>query len=133
LMGVSLTTATHHATSSHKGTQIDLGFSVPLKLGAHATLCVVPGITWADQRYTRAFFGVTPEQSVASGFAPFSTQAGLKSSQLVLDFDMALSRHWYVNAMLQAKRLQRDAADSPIVQNTRQTSGMLAVRYQFQL
>ena len=46
---------------------------------------------------------------------------------------MALSRYWYINAVLQAKRLQHDAAHSPIVQQARQTSGMLVARYQFQL
>ncbi len=132
LGGVSLTSATRHATHSHEGTLIDLGLALPWKIDPHTTLTVAPGITWADRRYMGAFFGVTPEQSAASGFAVFESRAGLKSSQLALDFDMALSRYWYVNATLQAKRLQR-AAHSPIVQKARQASGMLAVRYQFQL
>ncbi len=133
LAGVSLTSAVRRATGSHEGSQIELGLSLPWKIGRHATLSITPSATWADRRYSQAFFGVTPSQSAASGYTVFEAGAGLKSSQLVLDFDMALSRYWYVNAVLQAKRLQGDAADSPIVQKTRQTSGMLVARYQFQL
>jgi len=133
LAGVSLTSAVRRATESHEGSQLDLGLRLPWKIDPHTTLSIVPSVTWADQRYAQAFFGVTPAQSAASGYSAFDAGAGLKSSQLVLDFDMALSRYWYLNAVLQAKRLQGDAADSPIVQKTRQMSGMLVVRYQFQL
>ena len=84
-------------------------------------------------RHMEAYFGVSPAQSAASGYAAFDAGAGVKSQHLVLDFDMALSRWWYVNAMVRTARLAGDAADSPITQRTRQTSGMLAVRYQFQL
>ncbi len=133
LGGVSLTSAARRATGSHEGSQIDLGLNLPWKIGAHATLSIAPSATWADRRSMQAFFGVTPAQSAASGYMAFDAGAGLKSTQLVLDFDMGLSRYWYVNAMLQAKRLQRDAAHSPIVQKARQTSGMLVARYQFQL
>ncbi|MBC7991716.1 MAG: MipA/OmpV family protein [Rhizobacter sp.] len=133
LAGVSLTSAVRRATGSHEGSQLDLGLRLPWKIDAHTTLSIAPSVTWADERSAQAFFGVTPAQSAASGYSVFDAGAGLKSSQLVLDFDMALSRYWYINAVLQAKRLQGDAADSPIVQKTRQTSGMLVVRYQFQL
>lgn len=130
---LSLTSAVRRATGSHEGSQVDLGLRLPWKIGRHATLSIIPGATWADRRFMQAFFGVTPAQSAASGYTAFEAGAGRKSSQLVLDFDMALSRYWYLNAVLQAKRLQGDAADSPIVQKTRHTSGMLVVRYQFQL
>lgn len=133
LGGLSLTSTARRATGSHEGAQIDLGLSLPWKIDAHTTLSIAPSATWADRRFMQAFFGVTPAQSAASGYTVFEGGAGLKSSQLALDFDMALSRYWYINAVLQAKRLQGDAADSPIVQKTRQTSGMLVARYQFQL
>lgn len=130
---VSLTGALRQAVSSHRGTLAELGLSMPLKLHRHATLTVSPGVTWADRRHMEAYFGVTPAQSAASGYTAFDAGAGVKSQHLVLDFEMALSRWWYVNAMLRTARLAGDAADSPITQRTRQTSGMLTVRYQFQL
>jgi outer membrane scaffolding protein for murein synthesis (MipA/OmpV family) len=131
--GLSLTGAVRHATGSHEGTQVDLGLALPIRLGAHAKLSIAPSLTWADRRYMQAFFGVTPAQSAASGYAAFDTDAGLKSQQLTLDLDMAFSRHWHVVATLQGKRLVRDAADSPITQKAMQASGMVAAMYQFQL
>ncbi|HEY0817982.1 MAG TPA: MipA/OmpV family protein [Rhizobacter sp.] len=129
----SLTGALRQAVSSHRGTLVDVGLALPWKLHRHATLTLTPGLTWASARHMQAYFGVTPQQSAASGFAAFDAGAGLKSHSLVLDFDMAFSRYWHLNAVLRAHRLQGDAADSPITQRRHQTSGMLALRYEFQL
>lgn len=130
---VSLTGAVRQAVSSHRGTLVEAGLALPWQLHRHAKLTLTPGVTWADRRHMQAYFGVTPQQSAASGFASFDAGAGLKSQQLVLDFDMAFSRHWHVNALLRVQRLAGDAADSPLTQRTRQASGMLALRYEFQL
>lgn len=130
---VSLTGALRQAVSSHRGTLVEIGLALPWQLHRHAKLTVTPGVTWADRRHMQAYFGVTPQQSAASGYAPFDAGAGVKSQQLVLDFDMAFSRHWHANALLRVQRLAGDAADSPLTQRTRQASGMLALRYEFQL
>jgi outer membrane protein len=133
LGGASLTGAVRQAASSHRGTLVDVGLALPWKLHRHATLTLTPGLTWASARHMQAYFGVTPQQSAASGFSAFEAGAGLKSHSLVLDVDMAFSRHWHLNAVLRAHQLQGDAADSPITQRKRQASGMLALRYEFQL
>ncbi len=129
----ALTGALRQAVSSHRGTLVEVGLALPWQLHRHAKLTLTPGVTWADRRHMQAYFGVTPQQSAASGYAPFEAGAGVKSQQLVLDFDMAFSRHWHAQALLRVQRLAGDAADSPIVQRTRQASGMLALRYEFQL
>ncbi|MET0334050.1 MAG: MipA/OmpV family protein [Rhizobacter sp.] len=129
----ALTGAVRQAVSSHRGTLVEAGLALPWQLHRHARLTLTPGVTWADRRHTQAYFGVTPQQSAASGHATFDTGAGVKSQQLVFDFDMAFSRHWHLNAVLRAQRLVGDAADSPITQRSRQLSGMLAARYEFQL
>jgi outer membrane scaffolding protein for murein synthesis (MipA/OmpV family) len=130
---VSLTGALRQAVASHRGTLVEAGLALPWQLHRHAKLTLTPGVTWADRRHMQAYFGVTPQQSAASGYAPFDAGAGVKSQQLVLDFDMAFSRHWHLQALLRAQRLSGDAADSPITQRTRQASGLLALRYEFQL
>ncbi len=131
--GVSLTGAIRHATTSHQGSGIDVGLAVPIKLGAHARISFAPAVSWADRRFMQAYFGVTPAQSAASGYAVFDARAGVKSAQLGVDFEMAFSRHWHVNASLLARRLRGDAAASPITQKTDQVSGLVGVMYQFQL
>lgn len=128
---VSLSAALRQATASHRGSLVELGLQWPWRLGRHASLTIAPGLTWADRRHMQAYFGVTPAQSAASGFALHEAGAGLKSRQLLLDFDMAFSRHWHLNAVLLARRLGGDAATSPITQRREQLSGMLAARYDF--
>lgn len=122
-----------HATTSHEGTLIDAGIALPWTVGRHAKFSLGPSITWADRKYTQAYFRVTPDQSRASGRAAFEANAGVKSLQWTLDMDMALSRHWSVIGTLQIKRLQGDAARSPVIERRNQASGLLAAQYQFQL
>jgi len=133
VVGVPFTAALKHATASHEGTQLDLGLALPWKFARHAELSIAPSLTWADQRYMQAFFGVTDEQALASHRAVFETQASLKSAQLSLALDMALSRNWHFNANLQARRLVGDAAKSPLTEKTTQVGLQLAALYAFQL
>jgi len=133
LAGLPLAAELRHAFGSHDGTQLDLGLKAPWKIGSHVDLSIAPAITWADRRYMQAFFGVTSAQAAASRYAAYDARSGLKSAQLTVDMDMALSRWWHVNATVQAKRLLQDAADSPITEKTTQVSGMVAVLRQFQL
>ena len=132
LVGLPLAATLRHAAGSHDGTQVDLGLKVPWKIGSHADLFIVPSVTWADRRYMQAFFGVTPTQASASRYAAYEARSGLKSAQLTLDLDMALSRWWHLNATVQAKRLLQDAANSPITEKTMQVSGMVGLLRQFQ-
>ena len=132
LAGLPLAATLRRAAGSHNGTQLDLGLKVPWKIGAHADLSISPTVTWADRRYMQAFFGVTPAQAAASRYPAFEAGSGLKSAQLTMDLDMALSRWWHLNATLQARRLLRDAVDSPISEKSMQYSGMVGLLRQFQ-
>lgn len=133
LGGLKWNAMARRAATSHEGTLVDAGIALPWTIGRHAKFSFGPSITWADRRYTQAYFGVTPDQARASGRPVFEAGAGTKSLQWTLDMDMALSRHWSVIGILQAKQLKGDAARSPITERRHQTAGMLAAQYQFQL
>ncbi len=130
--GVPLSAALRHAAGSHQGTLLDVGLSVPWKAARHVDLALAPGVTWADRRWMQAYFGVTAEQAAASGRPAFHAGSGLKSAQLSLTLDMALSRHWHLNAEWQGRRLLGDAADSPVAEKRVQTGVMLGLLRTFQ-
>jgi outer membrane protein len=133
LAGMSLDATLKQATSSYEGAQLDVGFTLPWKIGKHLDVSLTPGFTMADRRTMQAYFGVTAEQAARTGHPEFHLGSGLKSTQISLDMDMAFSRHWHATGTLLVKRLQRDAARSPITEKPTQVGGMLAALYQFQI
>lgn len=130
---VPLGLAVKRATGRQDGTQVDLGVSVPWKFHRHGELSLAGTLGWADRRYMQTFFGVSAAQAAAARRAEFEAGSGWKSAQLALALDMAFSRHWHLNASVQARRLLRDAAHSPLTEKTTQPSLLLGALYQFQL
>ena len=103
-----------------------------MRLGSHARLKLEPGATWADRHYQAAYFGVTAQQAMATGFERYQAGAGWKSVQVVLQLEADFSRDWHLQATLHRRRLLNDASDSPVTERRDSTAGMLAVLYTFQ-
>lgn len=87
--------------------------------------------TWADETYMQTYFGVTAAQSAASGLAQYDIGAGFKRVDLDLAITYAVTEHWLVRGQVGVGYLLGDAADSPIVQEAFQPSGMLTLGYRF--
>ena len=130
--GLTASAALRRTLGSHDGAQLEMGLSWPIRLGPHARLKLEPGATWADRRYQAAYFGVTAQQAMATGFERHEARAGWKSAQLALQFEADFSRDWHLQATLQRRRLLNDAADSPVTERRDSTAGMLALLYTFQ-
>lgn len=71
--------------------------------------------TWADDSYTRSYFGIDAGQSARSGYRQHDAGAGFKDVGLSVAVDYALSDSWAVTGQVGYARLLGDAADSPIV------------------
>ncbi len=130
--GLALSGSARQALTSHKGRQLNLGLSYPLYRADDMQLTLAPSLTWADRRYQQAYFGVTEGQAAASGRPQFTPRAGIKSVQLGIEFDMALSQQWRLAASLELAQLRGDAAQSPVTQKARQVSAMVGVVRPFQ-
>ncbi len=87
--------------------------------------------TWADDKYMQAYFGVTPEQSVRSGLATYNANAGFKRADFTTSTTYMISEHWLIRGQVGVGYLLGDAADSPIIKEKLQPSGMLSVGYKF--
>jgi outer membrane scaffolding protein for murein synthesis (MipA/OmpV family) len=86
---------------------------------------------FADENYMQAYFGVTPEQSARSGLARYDARAGLKRADFSISATYMLDANWMVRGKAGVGILLGDAADSPIVVDKVQPSGMLLVGYRF--
>jgi outer membrane scaffolding protein for murein synthesis (MipA/OmpV family) len=128
-------TVTQDATDRYEGliAEVEAGYGFLLTQRLRAQF-EISG-TWADDKYTQAYFGVTPEQSRASGrLRPYTAEAGVKDAGAAVFLHYLVSAHWMVTGRLAYRRLLGDAADSPLVEeegSRNQASGALFMSYRF--
>ncbi|MDR1035344.1 MAG: MipA/OmpV family protein [Deltaproteobacteria bacterium] len=70
---------------------------------------------FADADYNQTHFGVTPLQSLRSGYPVYTPSAGLKDLSLGGSVDYYLTPSFSVDVFAKFTRLTGDAADSPLV------------------
>jgi outer membrane protein len=93
---------------------------------------VGPRVTWSDGRYHRAYFGVTPAESVRTGLAAYRPGGGIQAVGATAGFLKQLSKSFGLYSYAKYDRLTGDAADSPVVRtfgSRDQFSGGLALTY----
>lgn len=90
-----------------------------------------PGITWANGRYSRTYFGVDALQHANSGLPQFDADAGFNSVRLSASAIYLIDRHWFAMASAAASQLQGDAVKSPITRSRSQNSLLIAGAYVF--
>ncbi|AGW95450.1 MULTISPECIES: MipA/OmpV family protein [Cupriavidus] len=73
------------------------------------------GLTWTSGSFNRTYYGVTPEDSAASGLPVYTPGGGLQQGTGWLAAVYQIDRHWYAGAMVYMQRIAGSAADSPIV------------------
>jgi outer membrane scaffolding protein for murein synthesis (MipA/OmpV family) len=115
----------------HKGTQVDLSVAWPFKVSDNIDLSLGAGLTWADKNYMQTYFGVTPAQSLASGFRAYTPKAGVRKFDLSVNAEYALAQDWRLQGSLALTQLTGDAADSSLVARKSNPSMSLGIAYVF--
>ncbi len=78
------------------------------------TLNIGPRLDFGTGSFMRTYFGVTEEESIASGLSEFNPSGGLTAIGLEVGARYAISDAWGVEGVAAYDRLVDDAADSPI-------------------
>jgi outer membrane scaffolding protein for murein synthesis (MipA/OmpV family) len=112
-----------HFFDDSEGYQIDLNAKVERRISERMTLTGSVGATYADENYMDTYFGAGAFQADA-GFKDVHLQVGLKAE---------LDPHWTARASVRYSRLLGDAADSPIVEDENQWTGLVGLSYKFGL
>ncbi|QPC92402.1 MipA/OmpV family protein [Mesorhizobium sp. INR15] len=107
------------------GIELTQPLSESLTIGAGASA------VFADEKHMQAYFGVSSEQSARSGLARYDAGAGFKRADFSISATYMLNGNWMVRGQAGVGVLTGDAADSPIVVDKIQPSGMLLVGYRF--
>jgi MipA family protein len=91
-------------------------FQVGRDIALTPTLSANAGVSlgWSNGRHMQRYFGVTPEQSLTSGYPTTTVSAGLRDLTFATGMRQALGAHWTVFGSASVSRLLDQAADSPL-------------------
>jgi outer membrane scaffolding protein for murein synthesis (MipA/OmpV family) len=118
--------------NARNGALLDLGIQqLAGQLARHHTVSLSGGVTIANRDYNSAFFGVTPAESLRSGYLPYAPAGGLKDVHVGAHWNWALSPSWMLTSNLQATRLMGSAKNSPLVQRPTNLTVSTAIAYRF--
>jgi len=119
------------AGNDYNGMQIDIGAGYTRQLSAKWRAALGVATTYVNGAYMQAFFGVTPQQAAASGYAPYSAGAGFRDVRVNASATYFIDARWSVTGALTVRSLQGDSRDSPIVFERTPVTGVLALGYRF--
>lgn len=112
-----------------RGTLLDATYAAEFKLGPVSFYPQV-GVEYRNAKYTNYFYGVSPAESAASGYAAYNAGASA-TPMLGLAADVPLAESWVLSLQLRHKWLDAAVSDSPLVDKKAQNSGFIALAYRF--
>jgi outer membrane scaffolding protein for murein synthesis (MipA/OmpV family) len=119
------------AGQDRNGLLLDLGAHYGWQLAPQWRLGGSVVATYVNRDYMQDYFGITPEQSVRSGYAVYEPGAGVRDVRLGASLTHFFNRDWALTAALSATSLQGDAKRSVIVRESTPVTGILALGYRF--
>jgi outer membrane protein len=114
-----------------RGAVATLDFTGRFQPAPRWTLTAGPGLSWATDQYSRAYFGVDSQQSLASGLPTHRPGSGLYSLRFSAAGAFRPNVHWTLGGAATAAWLQGDAADSPVAQKRNQMTYTVFANYLF--
>ena len=118
--------------TGHKGWIGMAGADFIMRDGDDWLFSIGPRVTWSDDRYQDAWFGVTPAAALTSGLPAYDPDGGIQAYGAAASFLTQLGPRWGIYSFAKYDRLTGDAGDSPIVRqlgSRDQFSGGIALTY----
>ena len=130
-MPVTLLARTRQHSDYERGAQADLRLSVGVYQSGRFSAGVFTQATWANAKSTGSFYGITPQQSAATGLPPFNAGSGLLFASLGFLWSFDLSEKWIMVGNMESRRLHGDAARSPLAERASNYSASAGLAYRF--
>lgn len=102
--------------------------------GDRYVISLGPRVLFSDGRYQRAYFGVTPAVSLATGLPAYRPGSGIYGVAVASGVTYSLNERWGLFGFARYERLVGDAARSPVVRefgSRNQLSGGIGLNYTF--
>ncbi|UUX99953.1 MipA/OmpV family protein [Sphingomonas sp. J315] len=122
------------AVSGHDGLVGELSADIIARDGDNWLFSIGPRVTLADATYHRAWYGITPADSAASGLAQFRPDGGVEGLGIAAGYLRQLGKRVGISAYARYDHLVGDAGRSPYVRaagSRSQPSVGLALSYTF--
>ena len=112
-----------------RGALIEATYAAEVKLGS---LSLYPqlGLERRSAKYANYLYGVTPSESLASGYGVYSPGAST-TPVLGLAADYSITENWVINMQLRRKWLDSAVTNSPLVVRKTQDTGYIGLSYRF--
>ena len=122
--------------NGHEGLVGAIGADKIWRDGDRYVFSIGPRVLFSDGRYQRAYFGVTPAASLASGLPIYRPGGGVHALAVASGLSYELNSRWGLFGFARFERLVGDAAKSPIVRelgSRNQLSGGVGLNYTFSI
>lgn len=120
--------------NGHEGLVGEIAADKIWRDGDRYVVSIGPRVLFSDARYQRAYFGVSPAASLASGLPAYRPSGGVHAVALASGATYALNSRWGLFGYARYERLVGDAARSPIIRelgSRNQLSGGVGLNYTF--
>lgn len=120
--------------NGHEGLVGTIGADKVWRDGDRYVFSIGPRVLYSDARFQRAYFGVTPAASLASGLPVYRPRGGIYGVAVASGLNYSLSKRWGLFGFARYERLVGDAARSPIVRqfgSRNQLSSGIGLNYTF--
>jgi outer membrane protein len=98
------------------GHTADLSVGKDWQLSPKVKWSVSTGVTWASAGYMRSYFGISPSESIASGYSVYEPGSGFRDVRMGAGLRYELNRRWVFVSHASMQRLVGQAASSPTTQ-----------------
>lgn len=115
----------------HSGAYASLGAAYKLMPSPAWELIPRAGVTYGSSQYMNAYFGVTPSEAAATGFAVYDPGAGFRDISLGLIANYLGLKHWRLYVSGGVNFLLPDANKSAVVSSSDQYRMMTGFAYLF--
>ena len=128
---IALLARTRQHTDSALGAQADLRVSAGAYRSGRFAAGVFTQATWANAKSAGAIYDILPQLSAATGLPAFRAGSGLLFASLGLLWSVDVSRDWILVGSMESRRLQGDAARSPLAERRSNYYASAGLAYRF--
>lgn len=128
---VSVLARYRYNTDDARGAQTDLRITAGVYSGGGFLAAIFAQATWANGKSNQAYYGITPQQSAATGLRTFDAGPGLLYTSVGLLWSFDLAREWLLLGGVDVRLLRGDAAASPLVEDRSNVYASAGLAYRF--
>lgn len=130
-MPITVLARTRQNTNSDHGANADLRLSAGVYRNGPFGAGVFTQATWANAKAADTFYGITAQQAVITGLPAYAPGSGWIFGSAGLLWSVDVNRDWVVVGSMEARRLNGDAARSPLAEHVSNHYLSAGVAYHF--